>query len=450
MTKKDRKKITVIDNPNEAEILSSSDYSFFSMLWTRFRRHKLAIVGLILMIFMVLLAIAAPLVEVIAGYPEKHTGFDTKMSPFTRPAVTVTITALDWKNPEIWKSEYGNGYKFWFTNEEDPSKSGLATPRSETLNNKEYKDYYKFNLKAENDYGNLVKAYVEDPITEMRSEDGYAEFFTGGLARIKRRNIDNEIITYAPPFEAPDTSLVPSATGSMPRETDIGPAPMHILGTDSRGHDILARLAYGARLSLMISFIIIALIYFIGITIGAFAGYYGAFVDALFMRVIELMYSIPTLPIFMVLMKFMGSGNVLTLIIIFTVFGWTGAARMTRNYFLSLKNQEFTEAARAIGASPGRIMFKHILPNALTPIIVGITIGIGGMIIQESSLSFLGFGVNPITTTTWGGMLNEANGYIIDQPWPAIFSGLMILITVLACNFLGDGLRDALDPRMKV
>lgn len=447
---KNRKKITVIDNPNEAEILSSSDYSFFSMLWSRFRRHKLAIVGLVLMAMMIILAIIAPLFDIIAGYPVTHTGLDKKMPPFSRPGVTVNIKAEDWQNPEKWKSEYGSGYKFWFTNEEDPTQTGYGEPNTNTLNNPKYREYYDFNLKPFGDISLLDKNIVFDDITGEQEDKGYSEFFTGGYARIKRYNLTGEIITYAPPFEIPDTAPVKTTTGEIPREEDLGPAPMHVLGSDSNGHDILVRLAWGARISLIIAIAVVLLESMIGIILGALAGFNGAFVDALFMRVIELIYSIPTLPIFMVLIKFMGGGSMILLIIIFTLTGWTGIARMTRNYFLSLKNQEFTEAARAIGASPARIMFKHLLPNSLTPIIVGMTIAIGGIIISESGLSFLGFGINPITTTTWGGMLNEANGYIMDQPWPAIFSGLMIFITVLASNFLGDGLRDALDPRMKV
>jgi len=146
----------------------------------------------------------------------------------------------------------------------------------------------------------------------------------------------------------------------------------------------------------------------------------------------------------------MGGGSAIGIIIILAAFGWTGVARMTRGMFLSLRNQEFTEAARAIGASPMRIMFKHLLPNSLAPIIVGITFSIGGVILTESTLSFLGLGVNKILTPTWGGMLDEANKYILDQPWPAVFSGFLIFLTVLAVNFIGDGLRDALDPRLKV
>lgn len=447
---KNRKKITLIDNPNEAEILSSSDYSFFSMLWSRFRRHKLAIVGLVLMTIMIILAITAPLFDIITGYPEKHTGLDKKMPPFSRPGVTVNIKAEDWQNPEKWKSEYGSGYKFWFTNEEDPTLTGYGEPNTNTLNNPKYREYYDFNLKPFGDINLLDREIFVDDITQEREDKGYSEFFTGGYARIKRYNLTGEIIIYAPPFEIPDTAPVKTTTGEIPREEDLGPAPMHILGTDGSGHDILVRLAWGARISLIIAIAVVMLTAFIGIVLGALAGYNGAFVDALFMRVIELMYSIPMLPIYMVLSKFMGGGSMLFLILIFTITGWTGMARMTRNYFLSLKKQEYAEAARAIGASPARIMFKHLLPNSLTPIIVGMTLSIGGIIIAESSLSFLGFGMNPITTTTWGGMLNEANVYIMDQPWPAVFSGLMIFITVLASNFLGDGLRDALDPRMKV
>jgi len=235
------------------------------------------------------------------------------------------------------------------------------------------------------------------------------------------------------------------------REEDIGEGGPHWLGTDNSGHDLLPRLAYGGRISLTIGFAITAIVGFIGIFLGSLAGFFGGFVDAIFMRTIELMGTLPMLPIFMVLTQIMPGGQTpIAIVLIFSTFGWAGIARMTRGQFFTERGKEYTEAAKAVGAGNMRIIFKHILPNAVAPVVTMLSMTVGGMVLAESNLSFLGLGVNPITSPTWGAIIFEANTYFLEYPWPALFSGLLIFLVVVSFFFLGDGLRDALDPRQKV
>ncbi|NLI39941.1 MAG: ABC transporter permease [Caldisericales bacterium] len=450
-TKGKKKKVTVIDNPNEQEVLSSSEYSYFGMVWNRFKRHKLATVGLVLLVFMALFAVLAPVFELITGYPVDHSSLAVKMPPMSTPGIVAKVVHPDYGDP----TKPLGKIDFWFevTTENNPGQTGFASIKESTFKNQDYRKFYDFNMKA---YGDLGVLNTNDQVVEK--PDGSAEIVKGDYieffierARNKKSMLSGQILTYSPTFESVRSEIVKYPNGyEGPGEVDIGEAPINVLGTDGLGHDVLVRLSYGARMTLMIAFVVVILETIIGIFLGALAGFYGGFVDALIMRILELMMTIPTLPIYMVLSRFMGGGSAIGIIIILAAFGWTGVARMTRGMFLSLRNQEFTEAAKAIGASPMRIMFKHLLPNSLAPIIVGITFGIGGVILTESTLSFLGLGVNKILTPTWGGMLDEANKYILDQPWPAILSGFLIFLTVLAVNFIGDGLRDALDPRLKV
>lgn len=222
----------------------------------------------------------------------------------------------------------------------------------------------------------------------------------------------------------------------------------HIMGTDELGRDVFSRILYAGRISLMIGFSVAFLAELIGMTIGAIAGYFGGWVDSVLMRFVDLIITMPTLPILLILSKFFG-GSILMLILIIAALSWTGAARIVRGVVLSLRNQEFAEAARALGVSNAEIIVRHMLPNAIAPIIVGVTLAVGGAIILESALSFLGFGVQ-LPTATWGNMLQNAQSDMFLAPWKAVLPGFFIFITSLSFNFMGDGLRDALDPRMKV
>jgi len=224
------------------------------------------------------------------------------------------------------------------------------------------------------------------------------------------------------------------------------PGPGHPLGLDAMARDAWSRLLYGGRISLAVGLISSIIGASVGLLFGLPSGYYGGVVDMLIMRFTDFMLSIPVLPIMIVLSAVI-HGSVFTIIFIISIFSWMGAARLVRGEVLSLKEQEFTEAARAIGESPLRIMMIHLLPNSMAPVIVAATLMVSGNIIFEAALSFLGLGIRQ-PTPSWGNMLNGAQTFMLTAPWLMWWPGIAILVTTLAFNFLGDGLRDALDPRL--
>lgn len=230
----------------------------------------------------------------------------------------------------------------------------------------------------------------------------------------------------------------------------------HPLGTDEKGFDVLTRLMLGGRVSLTIGFVVIILETIIGVVLGGFAGYFGGWVDQLVMRIVDILSCIPTLPI-MFMLSAMLTANGITdmrslyyLMIILTLFGWAGTARLVRGQILSLREQEFMLAAKCSGLSVGKKIFKHLLPNVLPQLIVSMTLGLGGIILTEATLGYLGIGA-PIGSATWGNMINYASNetylkYYFNLWAPA---GICIMLAILAFNFVGDGLRDAFDPKMK-
>ncbi len=246
--------------------------------------------------------------------------------------------------------------------------------------------------------------------------------------------------------------FAPALSPYDPRAQDImllgqpqPPSRAHPMGTDVLGRDMLSRVLYGARVSLAVGLLSATIAAAIGTLVGALAGYYRGLTDDLLMRFVDLMLSIPILPITIVLAGILRP-SVGLIVVIIGAFGWMGTARLVRSRFLSLRETEFVEASRALGGTGSRIIVRHILPNALGPVVVATTLAVGGAIMLESALSFLGLGVQP-PTPTWGNLLNEARQWLSLAPWLAIFPGALILVTVLAVNFLGDGLRDALDPK---
>lgn len=222
----------------------------------------------------------------------------------------------------------------------------------------------------------------------------------------------------------------------------------HFLGTDDIGRDEWARLLYGGRTSLTIGLIAAIFGTMFGGLIGSISGYYGGAIDSIFMRIVEIFFSIPTLPILIVLMRYFG-GSMWNIILILIIFGWAGTARLVRGMVLSIKEYEFIEASKAIGCSNARIILRHIFPNTLPILLVSMTLGIGGAILTESSLSFLGVGVDP-SNPTWGNMLSNSQNFLWNAPHLVIWPGLFIFLTILSFNFIGDGLRDALDPKLKL
>jgi peptide/nickel transport system permease protein len=227
-----------------------------------------------------------------------------------------------------------------------------------------------------------------------------------------------------------------------------GPSGHHYFGTDNEGRDMFIRTLYGGRISLVVGVCVAIFSGVIGTVVGALAGFYGKWVDSLLMRVTDLFLSIPFLVVLILVVNIF-SGSIFDIVLILSLFFWMPNARILRGVVLSLKEKEFVEAARSVGASNKRIIVQEILPNAVGPIIVILTLGVAQAIITESALSFLGFGVQP-PVPTWGNLLSASRGFIQIAPWMVWFPGLLILLTVLAINVVGDGLRDALDPFQEI
>ncbi len=237
------------------------------------------------------------------------------------------------------------------------------------------------------------------------------------------------------------------------------PSREHPFGTDLTGRDILARTIYGGQISIIIGILAVMVTLIVGVTIGAVSGYYGGVIDAVLMRFTEAMLVIPSIFLLIVLAKILSgkiptfellgrsfSGSVIVIIGVIGITSWMYLARIVRAGFLSLKEQEFVTASRCIGTRDFRIIFEHILPNTIAPITVSATLGVAAAILNEAYVSYLGLGVQP-PTATWGNMLDQAYHHLESEPWMWFFPGMFILLTVLGINFVGDGLRDALDPR---
>ena len=225
------------------------------------------------------------------------------------------------------------------------------------------------------------------------------------------------------------------------------PSWSYPLGTDDLGRDVLTRILYGARISLLVGFVAVGIATLIGIALGALSGFYGRWVDTILMRFVDIMLCFPTFFLILAVIAFLDP-SIWNIMIIIGLTGWMGVARLVRAEFLSLRERDFVLAARAIGASDARIIFRHILPNALSPVLVSVTLGVAGAILTESALSFLGIGVQP-PTPSWGNMLLAGKQTLGTAWWLSVFPGLAILITVLGYNLLGEGIRDALDPRIR-
>ncbi|MBP7232573.1 MAG: ABC transporter permease [Syntrophaceae bacterium] len=225
------------------------------------------------------------------------------------------------------------------------------------------------------------------------------------------------------------------------------PSAGHWFGTDQLGRDVMSRMIWGARISLKVGFVATGLAIFIGMILGAVAGFYGGWIDALIMRFVDIMLCFPTFFLILAVIAFL-EPSIWNIMIVIGLTGWMGVTRLVRADFISLRERDFVRAARAIGASDARIIFLHILPNALASILVAATLGIAGAILTESALSFLGIGVQP-PTPSWGNILTAGKDNIDIAWWLSLYPGLAILITVVGYNLLGEGIRDASDPRLK-
>ena len=245
-------------------------------------------------------------------------------------------------------------------------------------------------------------------------------------------------------------AAAPVIAPNPPSVIDLGaelnpPSPHHPLGTGENGIDVLAHVAYGARVSLWVSVFAVGLSALVGITLGGLAGYLGGWLDEALMRVVDVLLAFPGILLAIFITAVLGP-SLANVIFALAVTGWTGYARLVRSQILSLREREYVHAARALGASHARILTRHLLPNAAGPIIVQATFGIPAAILAEASLSFLGLGAPP-GTPSWGALVDQGTQYLLIAPHVALFPGLAIAITVLGFNFLGDAARDALDPK---
>jgi peptide/nickel transport system permease protein len=252
------------------------------------------------------------------------------------------------------------------------------------------------------------------------------------------------LFAFVSPYEAEISTI---------SERFLGPSSSHWMGTDALGRDLFTRILYGGRVSLAVGAIAVGISLLIGVPVGALAGYYGGALDSALMRLTDTFLSLPSFLVLILLSAILREiefpllerNNILTIGIVIGILSWMTFARLVRASFLTLRELDFVTAARSLGASDLRIMISHILPNAIGPIIVEATLQFGYAIIQESGLSFLGFGIQP-PTPSWGNLLSDAHEHFIRYPWLAIYPGIMIFLSIVSVNYIGDGLRDAFDP----
>lgn len=270
----------------------------------------------------------------------------------------------------------------------------------------------------------LVKNFVRHPELDERN---FRE-----LAKDPSQRLFMPIIPYSPTEFDLDSILVK-------------PSFFHLMGTDDQGRDVAARMVYGAQVSLSVGFVAVGIYVLIGIIMGAVAGFFGGRTDIIISRLIEVVMCFPTFFLILAVLAFVGP-SLVNIMIVIGLTGWTGIARLVRGEFLKLRDQDFVTSTRALGLSTMRIIFRHIFPNSLSPVMVSVTFGIASSILIESSLSFLGFGVQP-PTPSWGQILSQSREFMDIAWWLMLFPGFAIFLTITAFNLMGEGMRDAIDPR---
>jgi len=281
-----------------------------------------------------------------------------------------------------------------------------------------------------------MSAQIKSPFQEFRERFNENRFAAAGLVVIVALFLISLSASFITPYH-PDA--IDAWHVLLPPSTD------HWFGTDELGRDVFTRVIYGARVSLKVGFAAVGIAVLIGTVVGLFAGFYGGWIDSLLMRVVDIMLCFPTFFLILAVIAML-EPSIWYIMVIIGLTGWMGVARLVRAEVLSLKSRDFISAARVLGASDRRIIFRHILPNALSPVLVSATLGVAGAILTESALSFLGIGVQP-PTPSWGNILTSGKDYIEFAWWLSLFPGVAILVTVLSYNLVGEGIRDALDPR---
>lgn len=250
------------------------------------------------------------------------------------------------------------------------------------------------------------------------------------------------IVAIVGPYFLPD----PAAQPDILSGANLAPSALHPMGTDALSRDVLARVVTGARISLGVAALAVTLSVTLGALVGLVAGYFGGAVDAVLMRLVEAALTIPRLILLLLLLAAWERMPLAVFVGVLGASGWFGTSRLVRGEVLKLRAEDFVRAAEALGARRRRVIFRHLLPNALGPLLVAATLGVGDVILLEAGLSFLGLGIQP-PTPSWGGMILDAKDVLVSAPWSSVFPGLAIMLTVLAVNLFGDALRDAVDPR---
>ena len=303
----------------------------------------------------------------------------------------------------------------------------------------------------------IVRAVMSDVFFTREFKNDLIAAVENGEKSFKYTGDDGVEAEYILKFDADTNSYdVKQEIDTKVFDTYSAPSKAHWLGTDRNGMDMLTRLMYGGRISLMIGFIVVFLESFLGIVMGGISGYFGGWVDGLIMRIVDIFYCIPSMPIIIIIGAAMDAANVpslkrmIYLMLILGFLGWAGVARLVRGQILSLREQEFMTATEACGIAPSRRIFRHLVPNVMPQLIVYMTMGLGETIILEATLSFLGLGVR-FPFASWGNIINDVNDtFVLTNYWFIwIPAGVLLLVTVLAFNIVGDGLRDAFDPKMK-
>lgn len=439
--------------------------TYFMTIMKRFLRHKLAVVGIVIVLLLVLLSIFADIIAptpnimnldaaLIPPMQEVHCArskgkiAQSRYLYVTGPANQAILTSSVVTAKGEVQAEFENigvaievlsadGQKRFV-----PSSFGSMSPTDKVIGEsnefatfrtkKSYKVMeYLYHFKVVGEHTKPTREVIEGDFLDVEWEDMGVAYLVVDTSTDQRR------LHYK---NAPDLKST---------ETEIGPLPKPLLGTDTTGRDMAQRLVQGARISLYVGIVVELISLLIGIPIGAIAGYFGGRIDNWFMRFTDIMFAFPGLLFAIAVMSIFEERSIITVFIALGLVWWPQIARIIRGQYISLKEYEFVEGAKAIGCSNFRIMTKHLLPNTLAPIIVYSTLGIASAIMSEAGLSFLGIGIRP-PTPSWGTMINEGFQHALDAPHVWLIPGIVIAIVVLAFNFLGDGLRDALDPKLKI
>lgn len=373
--------------------------SMWRIVFSQFLDHRMAVVGMTVIIAFIIIALTAPLIKSFTGLdPERQ-------NPLSRYQPTMSRSALPSDQREDIMTQFENSHS-----------ADLASLRNEIIQK-----------------GFVNTTRPEDALFEMANKD---------LAESKAQ-----------------LAQLSSPLAQDFKKTVLGFEELHLFGTDELGRDVFIRLVYGTRVSMGVGVMVAIFSALIGLLIGSFAGYYGGFVDTLLMRATDALLSLPILPFLIVMAaidmnkvplfrSLMGSENesIVKMVIILLLFSWMTTARLVRASILSLREREFILAAKTLGARDSTIIFRHMFPNVIAPMLVSVTLGVGSSILFESALSFLGLGIQQ-PTPSWGNMLFNAQDLITEAPFLAIIPGLLILIVTMSFNYLGDGLQDAIDPK---